>query len=103
MTEVRELAELARQKRGVKTVIGVQARGAPVLAYAKELVAQGYVGRVLSATMVFAAGGVGELIYQANAYLADKKNGATTLTVAGGHTLDALCSFSASFARCRPS
>ena len=76
MTEVRELAELAWQKKGVKTVIGVQARGAPALAYAKDLVAQGYVGRVLSATMVSAAGGVGELTDQANAYLADTRNGA---------------------------
>jgi predicted dehydrogenase len=52
MDEVRDLVGLTRAQTGVRTFIGLQARGAPVLAYAKELVAQGYVGRVLSSTML---------------------------------------------------
>src|SRR5579864_3488188 len=45
MDEVRDLASLA-QTKAVRTFIGLQARGAPVLCYARDLVAQGYVGRV---------------------------------------------------------
>jgi predicted dehydrogenase len=90
MEQVRDLADLARTQ-GIKTFIGVQARGAPILAYARDLVAQGYVGRVLAATMVSATSGLGSLTDRANLYLTDKRNGATTLSIPGGHTLDALC------------
>ena len=91
MDEVRDLVGLARAKPGVRTFIGLQARGAPVLAYAKDLVAQGYVGRVLASTMVSASGHGGEFTDRSGIYLADKKNGATVLSIDGGHTLDALC------------
>ena len=90
MDEVRDLVGLARAQPGVRTFIGLQARGAPVLAYAKDLVAQGYVGRVLSSTML-SASGWGAFTDQSRIYGADKKNGATVLSVDGGHTLDALC------------
>jgi predicted dehydrogenase len=58
----------------------------------KDLVAQGYVGRVLSCTLTSSTpAGWGEVTDAANSYLADRKNGATVLTIPGGHTLDALC------------
>ena len=92
MDEVRDLVGLARAQTGVRTFIGLQARGAPVLAYAKELVAQGYVGRVLSSTMLSPrTGGWGAFTDRSGIYGADKKNGATVLSIDGGHTLDALC------------
>ncbi len=91
LDEARDLAELARQKKDVRTIIGLQSHAAPVLAYVKDLVAQGYVGRVLSGTMVSSTGGWGAVTDAANSYLADKKNGATVLSIPGGHTLDALC------------
>src|SRR5262245_33568390 len=91
MEEVRDLVSLARTK-GLKGFIGVQARCAPVLAYARDLVAQGYVGRVLAATMTSATAGMGAVADSTGVYLLDKKNGATTLSIPGGHTLDALCS-----------
>ena len=41
------MADLARQK-GVRNLVGLQAREAPAIKYLKELVEQGYVGDVLS-------------------------------------------------------
>src|ERR671917_2634517 len=45
--EAEELAALARAK-GVRTVVGLQARVDPALLYMKELIKAGYVGEVLS-------------------------------------------------------
>lgn len=79
------------RRAGVHHVIGLQARYAPAIAYARELIAAGHVGRVTSATVYAARGkGVGERIPAWAAYTLDRDNGAGTLEVAGGHTLDAL-------------
>jgi predicted dehydrogenase len=88
--EVRELTGLA-QARSIPTFIGLQARAAPALAYARDLVAQGYVGRILGATLVSAAAGRTEITDRAHVFAADKRYGNSALTIAGGHSLDALC------------
>lgn len=76
---------------GVHHVIGLQARYAPAIAYARELVAAGHVGRVTAATVYAARSkGAGGRIPAWAAYTLDRDNGAGTLEVAGGHTLDAL-------------
>src|SRR5437016_7336493 len=41
----------AAAKRGVHTMVGLQARGAPSIIHLHNLIAEGYVGRVLSAVM----------------------------------------------------
>jgi predicted dehydrogenase len=55
----------------------------------RTLIAEGYVGRVLSATMIGCAPNWGPTIDRA--YQADSANGANLLTITGGHTIDALC------------
>ncbi|MEU5418447.1 Gfo/Idh/MocA family protein [Streptomyces sp. NPDC020799] len=76
---------------GVHHVTGLQARYAPAIAYARELIADGRIGRVTSATVYAArAKGPGGQIPAWGAYTLDRTNGAGTLEVAGGHTLDAL-------------
>ncbi|MGC0417697.1 Gfo/Idh/MocA family protein [Embleya sp. AB8] len=88
--EAAVLAAAARD-RGVHHVIGLQARYAPAIAHARELVAQGRIGHVVSATVHATRGkGVGGRIPAWAAYTLDRDNGAGTLEVAGGHTLDAL-------------
>ena len=76
---------------GVRHLVGLQARGAPVIRYVKDLVAQGYVGQVLSATLIGTTPFGGSPILASRAWFADRANGATVLTIAGGHSLDALC------------
>jgi predicted dehydrogenase len=90
LAETQELAALARAQ-GVLAVTGLQARFAPALAYARELIAQGYVGEVLSTTLVGSGMGWGATVEPFNDYLNDKANGATMLSIPCGHALDALC------------
>ena len=76
-------------KQGVRTVVGLQARQAPAIEFVQGLLRDGYVGEVLSTTMVGLSvpGGV---VGQPNAYMLDKRNGANVLTIAVGHSLDLL-------------
>jgi predicted dehydrogenase len=90
LKEAETLAALA-QRQGVLAVAGLQARSAPAVAYVRDLIEQGYVGEVLSTTLVASGMGWGPTVEPFNAYLNDKKNGATMLSIAVGHTVDALC------------
>jgi predicted dehydrogenase len=90
LKEAETLAALAKQQ-SVLAVAGLQARSAPPVAYVRDLVEQGYVGEVLSTTLVGSGMGWGESVPPYNAYLNDKNNGATMLSVALGHAADALC------------
>ena len=84
---VRMLA--AAERKGVRHAVGLQGQVSPAINYLKDLIAENYVGRVLSATMVGCAPNWGATLD--GAYQADFGNGANLLTVTGGHTLDALC------------
>src|SRR2546427_258543 len=87
LDDARAMAALAEQ--GGRTVVGLQARQAPAIEFVQELLSDGYVGEVLSTTMVglSVAGGV---VGQPNAYMLDEANGANVLTIAFGHSLDLL-------------
>jgi predicted dehydrogenase len=88
LDEARAMAALAAEK-GVRTVVGLQARQAPAIEYVQQLLSDGYVGEVLSTTMV-GLSVLGGTLVQPNAYMLDKANGANLLTVAFGHSLDVL-------------
>src|SRR5437588_3568161 len=90
LEEAETLAALARNK-GVLAVAGLQARSAPPVAYVRDLIRQGYVGQVLSTTLIGSGMGWGPTVEPYNVYTNDKKNGATMLSIALGHTADALC------------
>ncbi|WP_109482715.1 Gfo/Idh/MocA family oxidoreductase [Paraburkholderia sp. C35] len=77
-------------RAGLNTLIGLQARMAPAIRYARDLVAQGYVGEVLATTLVGSGIGWGPVTDQAHAYVYDVANGATTLSVPTMHALDAM-------------
>jgi predicted dehydrogenase len=86
--EGRAMAALAAG-HGVATAVGLQARQAPAIGFVQELLRDGYVGEVLSTTMV-GLSVPGEVVVQPNAYMLDKTNGANVLTIALGHSLDTL-------------
>jgi predicted dehydrogenase len=90
LKEAETLAALAKQQ-GVLAVAGLQARSAPPVAYVRDLIEQGYLGDVLSTTLIGSGMGWGETVPPYNAYLNDKDNGATMLSIAVGHAADALC------------
>jgi predicted dehydrogenase len=91
LAEAEELAALARTK-AVLGVVGTQARVAPEIEHLRQLIADGFVGEVLSTTLVARGGGWGGSIAEqkVSAYLLDRANGATMLTIPIGHTLAAL-------------
>jgi predicted dehydrogenase len=79
----------AAERKGVRHAVGLQGQVSPAINYTKDLLTDGYVGRVLSATMIACAPNWGPTIDRA--YQADRSNGANLLTITGGHTIDALC------------
>jgi predicted dehydrogenase len=88
LDEARTMAALASEK-GVRTVAGLQARQAPAIEFVQELLGDGYVGEVLSTTMV-GLSVAGDVVGQPNAYMLDQANGANVVTIAAGHSLDVL-------------
>ena len=88
LDDARAMAALAAEQ-GVRTVVGLQARQAPAIEFVQELLTDGYVGEVLSTTMV-GLSVPGDVVGQPNAYMLDKTNGANVLTIAVGHSLDTL-------------
>ena len=87
--EAEELAALARKMR-VHTMVGLQRRASPTYLHLRELVAEGYVGRVLSVHMTQLGGGV--LTRTADrTWQRDVTLGANTFTIWFGHSMDALC------------
>src|SRR5207244_10563107 len=88
LEDARAMAALAADQ-GVRTVVGLQARQAPAIEFVQDLLSEGYVGEVLSTTMV-GLSVLGDVLAQPNAYLLTKANTANVLTIAVGHSLDIL-------------
>src|SRR5437588_3668359 len=86
LDDAQAMAALAAEKC-VRTIVGLQARQAPAIEFVRAMLRDGYVGEVLSTTMV----GVsvpGDVVVQPNAYMLDRTNGANALTIAVGPSLD---------------
>src|SRR5438874_5746305 len=88
LDDARAMAALAAKQR-VHTVVGLQARQAPTIEFVQQLLRDGYVGEVLSTTII-GLSIPGDVVGQPNAYMLDKTNGANLLTVPVGHSLDIL-------------
>ncbi|MFE9611166.1 Gfo/Idh/MocA family protein [Streptomyces sp. NPDC006012] len=81
----RDLAEQA----GVRHAVGLQSRQHPAVRQLRDLVADGRVGEVLSATLSYSASTpTGTLLPQRYAWLADRDKAVNTLTIVGAHALD---------------
>src|ERR1700752_3728430 len=95
--EAIELAALAKT-RGVITAVGLQARVNPAVMHMKELVEAGYVGEVMAVHVSLMREGV--LSRPSNrTWQRDAELGAYTLTIANGHTVDAMRFVAGDFAR----
>src|SRR5258707_10789056 len=95
--EAVELAALAKAK-GLVTAVGLQARVNPAVMHMKELVESGFVGEVLAVHVSLMREGVlsrpSHRTWQRDAEL-----GANTLTIANGHTVDAMRFVAGDFGR----
>ena len=96
LAEAEEMAALAG-RRSLKTVVGLQARSDPAFLHARDLIQGGYVGEVLTASLTTSA----QAVLQrgpGRIWQGVRANGANTLTIAGGHAIDALCAVLGEFA-----
>jgi predicted dehydrogenase len=96
VAEAEEMAGLAT-RRSLKTIVGLQGRSDPAILYASDLIREGYIGEVLTANLSTVAQaqlqrGPGRI------WQGVRANGANTLTIAGGHAIDALCAVLGEFA-----
>jgi predicted dehydrogenase len=95
--EAVELAALAKAN-GLVTVVGLQARVNPAMMYMKELIEAGFVGEVMAVHVSLMREGVlsrpSHRTWQRDAEL-----GANTLTIANGHTVDAMRFVTGDFGR----
>ena len=95
--EAEELARLAERKRLV-TAVGLQARVNPALMHMREQIAAGFVGDIMAVQVSMIRDGVlarpSHRTWQRDAEL-----GANTLTIANGHTIDAMRFVAGDFVR----
>ena len=89
LKEAEEMAGLARE-RSLRTIVGLQARSDPAVLYARELIRGGHIGEVLAVQLTVLAGaqlerGAGRI------WQGQRTAGANTLTIAGGHGIEAMC------------
>ena len=89
--EADQMAAMARAA-GVHAAIGLQGRMSPAARRAAQLVRDGRIGRVLTASVHSPNGGYGPRFLSDYAYLMDPENGANLTAILGGHTLDLVIS-----------
>lgn len=77
-------------RQGVAHAIGLQMRGSPAIRRLRDLIADGFVGEVLSATLYCAIPGMRDTVPASALAMASRAAGTTTLSIHAGHALDAL-------------
>jgi len=90
LAEAEEIVALAKEK-AIQCFVGLQSRVAPAVKFVKDLVKQGYVGKVLSTSMVGSGIYYGSFIDQASTWALDPVNGAGMMHTTFANSVDALC------------
>jgi predicted dehydrogenase len=75
---------------GARTAIGLQRRLAPSIRYLRDLLAEGYIGKVRSVRVHASSSQLGERLGASTAYTADAASGASVLTIFTAHYLDTI-------------
>jgi predicted dehydrogenase len=82
---------------GLQTLVGLQAQSDPAIMYARDLVANGDIGDIVTANLRVMVDSIPERgdgrIWQGR-----RENGANPMTIPGGHSIDALCHILGEFA-----
>jgi predicted dehydrogenase len=88
LDEAEAMVGLAEQCNS-RTLVGLQSRSDPAVMYARDLVAAGYIGTVLSTTLIGSAG-LGGMIDQGNSYNVKSENNASLLRLVAAHSIDVI-------------
>lgn len=87
----------AAKTAGVQTLVGLQAQSDPAVMYARDLIANGDIGDIVTVNLSVMVGAITERgdgrIWQGR-----RVNGANPMTIPGGHAIDALCYILGEFA-----
>ena len=97
--EALDMAGKANAK-GVRHMVGLQARGNPAILYMKDLVQEGYVGEMLSCRVQVVRSGI-LARPSARSWQREDSRGANILTIPFGHTIDAFRFVAGDFASVR--
>ncbi len=81
----------AAEKHDVRHLVGLQGQASPALCTVRDLVADGSIGEIISASLIASLNNWGPRLPPAEAYRTQKESGTTGLTVPGGHSLDSFC------------
>ena len=90
LKDAEEMTKLAKEK-GLRTLVGLQARQNPSVLALKKLYDAGELGEILGTTMHGYGGILGATSPQSYAYMFSVEAGANILTIPFGHAIDALC------------
>lgn len=89
LADAAEMADRAKAA-GLPTLVGLQAQSDPAVMYARDLVANGDIGDIVTVNLSVMVGAITERgdgrIWQGR-----RENGANPMTISGGHSIDALC------------
>ena len=89
LADATEMADRAKAA-GLPTLVGLQAQSDPAVMYARDLVANGDIGDIVTVNLSVMVGAITERgdgrIWQGR-----RENGANPMTISGGHSIDALC------------
>lgn len=86
----------AAHRRGVRTLVGLQTRYAPIVAYVRDLIAKGFVGKVYSVDLHRANDQTARMTVTPE-YLRFLETANAGLRIMGGHCLDTLAAYVGEF------
>ena len=96
LAEATEMANRAKAA-GLPTLVGLQAQSDPAVMYARDLVANGEIGDIVTVNLRVMVGAITER-GDGRIWQGVRANGANPMTIPGGHSIDALCYILGEFA-----
>lgn len=96
LADATEMADAAKAA-GVPTMVGLQAQSDPAVMYARDVVADGKIGDIVTVNLKVMVGAIPER-GDGRIWQGIRSNGANPMTIPGGHSIDALCYILGEFA-----
>lgn len=89
LADAKEMADGAKAA-GVQTLVGLQAQSDPAVMYARDLVANGDIGDIVTVNLSVMVNAIPKR-GDGRIWQGIRANGANPMTIPGGHSIDALC------------
>ncbi len=96
LAEATEMADSAKAA-GLPTLVGLQGQSDPAVMYARDLVANGDIGDIVTVNLSVMVGAITSR-GDGRIWQGIRTNGANPMTIPGGHSIDALCYILGEFA-----